>query len=319
MQRIEWTSEFALGIDEIDAQHCALVGMINELSIGRPGDDERKMTGKLLLRLADYVRDHFAQEEHLMAAGRCASEHVSRHCVEHAYFRSVLKDLTHDFENGRRSITAALTEHLVHWLLHHIAVIDRAMAHELKAAERESTEHRTEPCTELHTESRAVDTIATLAQTASGAMSANADTDSARLRVPGQRGVMEPASESNAPALILFAHGARDPEWASPMRRVRAAVQAQSPGLRVELAFLEFIAPTLRDCAESLLAEGCGRIVVLPMFIAQGGHLKNDVPLLLEELRQLHPQARFELAGAVGEADSVVQAMAAHVLALAGK
>jgi sirohydrochlorin cobaltochelatase len=118
-------------------------------------------------------------------------------------------------------------------------------------------------------------------------------------------------------ALVLFAHGARDPEWASPMRRVCAAVRAQAPDLRVELAFLEFMAPNLRDSVESLVGDGFERIVVLPMFIAQGGHLKRDVPLLLEELRQLHPQTRFELASAVGEAEAVVQAMAAHVLALA--
>jgi sirohydrochlorin cobaltochelatase len=120
-------------------------------------------------------------------------------------------------------------------------------------------------------------------------------------------------------ALVLFAHGARDPEWASPMRRVCAAVRAQAPDLRVELAFLEFMAPTLRDCVESLVDDGFERIVVLPMFIAQGGHLKRDVPLLLEELRALHPQIRFELACAVGEAETIVQAMAAHVLTLAGE
>lgn len=118
-------------------------------------------------------------------------------------------------------------------------------------------------------------------------------------------------------ALVLFAHGARDPEWASPLRRVCALVRAQAPELRVELAFLEFIAPNLRQSAESLVAEGFERIVVLPMFIAQGGHLKRDVPLLLDELRALYPQTRFEQAAPLGDADSIVQAMAAHVLTLA--
>jgi sirohydrochlorin cobaltochelatase len=120
-------------------------------------------------------------------------------------------------------------------------------------------------------------------------------------------------------ALILFAHGARDPEWAAPLRRVRAAVHARAPELRVELAFLELLTPGLLGCAESLLAEGYERIVVLPMFIAQGGHLKRDVPRLLDELRERNPQAQIELSGAVGEAESVVQAMAAHVLALAAR
>ncbi len=119
-------------------------------------------------------------------------------------------------------------------------------------------------------------------------------------------------------ALILFAHGARDPEWASPLRRVCSIVQVQAPDLRVEPAFLEFMLPNLSDCAESLLSDGFERIIVLPMFIAQGGHLKKDIPRLIEDLRQRHPQARFELACAVGEAESIVQAMAAHVLVLAG-
>ena len=120
-----------------------------------------------------------------------------------------------------------------------------------------------------------------------------------------------------ATAIILFAHGARDPEWAAPLRRVCAALGAQTPGLRVELAFLELQSPSLLQAAESLLADGFGRIVVVPMFIAQGGHVKNDLPHLIDELRERNPEVRFELAGAVGEAEGVVQAMAAEVLALA--
>ena len=111
-------------------------------------------------------------------------------------------------------------------------------------------------------------------------------------------------------AVILFAHGARDPEWANPMRRVRAALLAQQPALRVELAFLEFMAPTLVDCAGALAAEGFTAIAVVPMFIAQGGHLKNDVPLLLDGVRAAHPGLRIALAPPVGEAEAVIQAMA---------
>lgn len=117
-------------------------------------------------------------------------------------------------------------------------------------------------------------------------------------------------------ALILFAHGARDPEWAEPMRRVCAAVRAQAPGVRVELAFLEFIRPDLRTCSESLVAEGIEQILIVPMFIARGGHLKRDVPLLLDDLRQRYPRTGFELAAVIGEVESVVQAMTRHVLTL---
>jgi sirohydrochlorin ferrochelatase len=60
-------------------------------------------------------------------------------------------------------------------------------------------------------------------------------------------------------ALILFAHGARDPEWADPMRRVQAAIRQQQPDVPVELAFLEFMAPTLPDCIAALVAGGAAQ------------------------------------------------------------
>lgn len=119
-------------------------------------------------------------------------------------------------------------------------------------------------------------------------------------------------------AIILFAHGARDPEWASPMRRVQAAIQARAPGETVALAFLEFMAPDLPDCVAGLIAGGAEKIVILPMFIAQGGHLKREVPEMLEQLRSTWPQVEFSLGRAIGEEETVVQAMAETALRKAG-
>lgn len=121
-----------------------------------------------------------------------------------------------------------------------------------------------------------------------------------------------------ATALILFAHGARDPEWANPMRRVQAAVRQRVAGIPVELAFLEFMAPTLPDCAAALVAGGADKVVVMPMFIARGGHLKNEVPAMLATLGSTYPAVEFVLGGAVGENEMVVQAMADAALASAG-
>ena len=119
-------------------------------------------------------------------------------------------------------------------------------------------------------------------------------------------------------ALVLFAHGARDPEWANPLRRVRAAIRQRLGGVPVELAFLEFMAPNLHDCAAALVAGGAMNIVVMPMFIAQGGHLKREVPEMLDRLRSTWPEVRFSLGGAIGENEIVVQAMATAALETAG-
>lgn len=120
-------------------------------------------------------------------------------------------------------------------------------------------------------------------------------------------------------AFILIAHGAREPAWAVPLRRVCESVVAQAPDLRVELAFMELMPPDIAECADKLAAEGFTRILVVPLFIARGGHLTRDVPQQLDELHRKHPQVTFELAPPVGEADAVVQAMAGHVLDMAGR
>ena len=76
-------------------------------------------------------------------------------------------------------------------------------------------------------------------------------------------------------AFVLIAHGAREASWALPLRRVADSVVAQAPELRVELAFMELMPPDLAECVEKLVAEGFVRILVVPLFIARGGHIPN--------------------------------------------
>ncbi len=109
-------------------------------------------------------------------------------------------------------------------------------------------------------------------------------------------------------ALILFAHGARDPEWAAPFRKIQAAVAGRCPGLTVELAFLEFIPPALPDAVEKL-AKGHDLITIAPLFMAQGGHLKHDLPLILDDLRRRFPAITLTLLPAVGDVDIILDAI----------
>ncbi|MDD3483956.1 sirohydrochlorin chelatase [Azovibrio restrictus] len=115
-----------------------------------------------------------------------------------------------------------------------------------------------------------------------------------------------------APALILFGHGARDPEWVQPLRAVRDLVAAAHPDSRVELAFLEFMSPDLPTRVAELVSAGVTQVTVLPMFIAQGGHLKRELPEMLVALRAAHPGLNVELMPAIGTTDRVIAAMAAQ-------
>ena len=110
-------------------------------------------------------------------------------------------------------------------------------------------------------------------------------------------------------ALILFAHGARDAQWNEPFRAIREAVATRRPDLTVELAFLELMQPALGDCVAQLVREGHARITVAPLFLAQGGHLKKDLPRLLKDLGVRHPAADITVLAPIGEVTELLNAI----------
>lgn len=116
--------------------------------------------------------------------------------------------------------------------------------------------------------------------------------------------------------LILFAHGARDPEWRGPVDALARRLRSALPGTRVEPAFLERMSPTLIEAIDSAAASGARRVVVAPVFWAPGGHLKNDVPALVEEARRRHASVSFEIWPALGESEAVLDGITGAYSAL---
>lgn len=113
-------------------------------------------------------------------------------------------------------------------------------------------------------------------------------------------------------ALVLFAHGARAASWAAPFQRLRDLTADQRPDCAVSLAFLELMTPSLPDEVGALVALGAREITIVPVFLGQGGHLLRDLPALLEQLRESHPDVTFATVPAVGEDPGVLAAMAAY-------
>jgi sirohydrochlorin cobaltochelatase len=113
--------------------------------------------------------------------------------------------------------------------------------------------------------------------------------------------------------LILFGHGSRDPQWVEPFRRLEARVRARGHD-RVRLAFLESIGPDLSTAANELIVAGAKSIRIVPIFLGQGGHVRSDLPQLVDALRRRHPAADISCAAAIGEDDEIIDALAAYCL-----
>lgn len=110
--------------------------------------------------------------------------------------------------------------------------------------------------------------------------------------------------------IVLFAHGSRDPLWRLPIEAVAAQISERQPGVLVRCAYLEICAPSLPDAAAELIAAGAGHLRVFPLFLGVGKHAREDLPLLIEDIRRAHPEVPIELLQAAGEYPQMTMLMA---------
>lgn len=123
-------------------------------------------------------------------------------------------------------------------------------------------------------------------------------------------------TDSRPPALLLFAHGSRDPAWRAPLDAVCQRIAAQHPG-RCDLAFLEFMQPELPDALQALAQAGERSVVVVPLFWASGKHIKTDLSEAIDRFVQAHPEVSVHAATALGEAQAVQIALADYAVSCA--
>jgi sirohydrochlorin cobaltochelatase len=110
--------------------------------------------------------------------------------------------------------------------------------------------------------------------------------------------------------LILFAHGSRDPNWRVPIEAVARRVALQSQDLSVTCAYLELDQPDLPTAAARLVDAGVVSLAVVPMFLGVGKHAREDLPLLMDQIRREHPGVPVQLAPALGEQPAILDFLA---------
>ena len=88
--------------------------------------------------------------------------------------------------------------------------------------------------------------------------------------------IIDSSSEKKKTSVLVIGHGSR-------LRYNKETVEFQTRelrrlGLNAFCAFNEFNEPTIESMMEKLASEGADEIIVVPLFISLGDHLKNDVP-----------------------------------------
>ncbi|MFD9390566.1 sirohydrochlorin chelatase [Streptomyces sp. NPDC060000] len=87
------------------------------------------------------------------------------------------------------------------------------------------------------------------------------------------------------PALVVVAHGSRDPRALSTVRTLLDRVREQRPGLAVHLGHIELNEPLLTDTLADLDAHGTADAVLVPLLLARGYHVRQDIPEMAARAR----------------------------------
>jgi len=103
------------------------------------------------------------------------------------------------------------------------------------------------------------------------------------------------------PALVLVAHGSRDPAALAEIRRLLALLRAARPELDVRLAHLGLNAPLLPEVLDGL----SGPAVLVPLLLSRGYHVKVDIPAALS----VAPQVSGVIAAPLGPDPLLTEAL----------
>jgi sirohydrochlorin ferrochelatase len=112
-----------------------------------------------------------------------------------------------------------------------------------------------------------------------------------------------------APALVILAHGSRDPRSAATVHSLVGHLRKMRDDLRIEAAFLDHCPPSPYQVFDKLVAEGVEEIVVLPLLLSTAYHARVDVPAVVNGARGRYPDLRIIASEALGYDDSLLDVL----------
>jgi len=125
---VTWESKYATEIEGIDAQHKALVDLINQLYKASMTRNESMDTvfRESMSHMVEYVRFHFSAENGLM--GRIGYPNYNEHKKQHETLVKKIIDAAKSYEEGHIYAPNNFVRDLRDWVLSHIAISDKSYA-----------------------------------------------------------------------------------------------------------------------------------------------------------------------------------------------
>ncbi len=101
-------------------------------------------------------------------------------------------------------------------------------------------------------------------------------------------------------AILILAHGSREKKTLETLEKVTEMTKQQLPGVIIETAYMEFCDVNLEAGLDRLVEKGADEIVVVPYFLFEGIHIREDVPGEIKEYLAAHPKVKVTMGNTLG-------------------
>lgn len=95
--------------------------------------------------------------------------------------------------------------------------------------------------------------------------------------------------------ILIVGHGSPRAEANQGFIGLVGRIAARLGGVPVLATFFSIARPNIPDQVAELVQRGVGRILLMPYFLYTGQHVRHDIPELLAQCRQAHPQIAIDV------------------------
>ncbi len=113
-------------------------------------------------------------------------------------------------------------------------------------------------------------------------------------------------------AVLLVGHGSKDPEGNKEFEDFAARA-----GMRH--CMLDYVEPSLPTALALLAAEGVSELAVIPYFLFAGGHVKKDIPFIIQNAQAQYPRMRIRLGRHLGLETALFETSVARLQGIEGR
>lgn len=114
-------------------------------------------------------------------------------------------------------------------------------------------------------------------------------------------------------AVLILAHGSREK---NTERTLEGIVEGVRKKLHIDLiseAYLQFSEKNIEAGIVGLMAKGATEITIVPYFLFEGIHIREDIPSEITKLREKYPSLHIQFGKILGNDERLIDILADHI------